>query len=163
MVNGVRVANHQAAAHVKNGQVTSFSSSFGTDQHLAKRDLVVSEPKATLSFEEVSSIASTQLGIPVYSEFETRFRAVDFANKASYKGHPLPRRDPTEGFQLYLTLSLRRSSPNGWTDGKVTEGNNAITLTPSGKPLGQLETVCLRPSSIAKESQALLQILRPLQ
>ncbi|KAH9274848.1 hypothetical protein BASA83_002558 [Batrachochytrium salamandrivorans] len=59
-----------AAAHAKNGQVTCFSSSFGTDQHLAKRDLAVSEPKATMSFEEVSSIVSAKLEIPVYSDFE---------------------------------------------------------------------------------------------
>ncbi|KAH9265047.1 hypothetical protein BASA83_011472 [Batrachochytrium salamandrivorans] len=70
MVNGVGVSNHQAAAHVNNGEVTFFSSSFGTTQHLAKRDLAVSEPKATLSFEEVSSTVSAKLEIPVYSEFE---------------------------------------------------------------------------------------------
>ncbi|KAH6582227.1 hypothetical protein BASA61_008631 [Batrachochytrium salamandrivorans] len=70
MVNGASISNHQAAAHVKNGEVTFFSTSFGTEQHLAKRDLAVSAPKATLSFEEVSVIASTKLDIPVYSEFE---------------------------------------------------------------------------------------------
>ncbi|KAJ1341786.1 hypothetical protein BSLG_010776 [Batrachochytrium salamandrivorans] len=59
-----------AAAHVKNGEVAFFSSSFGTEQHLAKRDLAVSAPNATLSFEQASDIASTQLGIPVYSEVE---------------------------------------------------------------------------------------------
>ncbi|KAH9267684.1 hypothetical protein BASA84_000576 [Batrachochytrium salamandrivorans] len=70
MINGARISNHQAAAHVKNGQVTFFSSSFGTEQHLAKRDITVSAPEATLSFEDVSDIASVQLKIPVYSEFE---------------------------------------------------------------------------------------------
>ncbi|KAH6591664.1 hypothetical protein BASA61_004863 [Batrachochytrium salamandrivorans] len=59
-----RVSNHQAAAHVKNGEVTFFSSSFGTDQHLAKRDLAVSAPEATVSFEEASATASTQLEYP---------------------------------------------------------------------------------------------------
>ncbi|KAH9245323.1 hypothetical protein BASA81_017210 [Batrachochytrium salamandrivorans] len=28
---------------------------------------------------------------------------------------------------------FQRSSPNGWTAGKATEGNNVITLTPSGR------------------------------
>ncbi|KAH6565974.1 hypothetical protein BASA62_006971 [Batrachochytrium salamandrivorans] len=137
MVNDVRIANHQAAAHVKNGQVTSFSSSFGTAQHFSKRDLAVSEAKATLDFEGASATASAQLGIPVYSEFEhaleyveqpdgkiayayklqlrnnpvTKWvevwcdattgkvvQAVDFANKASYKAIPIPRRDAYEGF-----------------------------------------------------------------
>ncbi|KAH6585824.1 hypothetical protein BASA50_000985 [Batrachochytrium salamandrivorans] len=70
IVNGASVSNHQAAAHVKNGEVAFFSTSFGTEQHLAKRDLAVSAPNATLSFEQASDIASTQLGIPVYSEVE---------------------------------------------------------------------------------------------
>ncbi|KAH9264070.1 hypothetical protein BASA83_012468 [Batrachochytrium salamandrivorans] len=172
LVNGVGVANHQAAAHVKNGEVTFFSSSFGTDQHLAKRDLAVTAPEATLSFEEVSVTVSTKLDIPVYSEFEhaleyvaqsdgkvvyaytfqlrdnpvTRWaqvwcdattgevvQAVNFANKVSYKVIVIPRRNPTEGF---LALS-RRSSTNQlrrkWSDGRATEGNNAIALSPSGK------------------------------
>ncbi|KAH9254379.1 hypothetical protein BASA81_007662 [Batrachochytrium salamandrivorans] len=70
MINGARISNHQAAAHVKNGQVTSFSSSFGTDQHLAKRDLEISAPEATVDFAKASATASVQLKIPVYSEFE---------------------------------------------------------------------------------------------
>ncbi|KAH6571487.1 hypothetical protein BASA60_007133 [Batrachochytrium salamandrivorans] len=70
MINGACISNHHAAAHVKNGEATSFSSSFNTAQHLAKRDITVSAPNATLSFAEVSSTASAQLEIPVYSEFE---------------------------------------------------------------------------------------------
>ncbi|KAH6592014.1 hypothetical protein BASA50_008297 [Batrachochytrium salamandrivorans] len=70
MINGASISNHQAAAHVNNGEVAFFSTSFGTEQHLAKRDLEISAPEATLSFGEVSSTVSTKLGIPVYSEFE---------------------------------------------------------------------------------------------
>ncbi|KAH6599641.1 hypothetical protein BASA50_002838 [Batrachochytrium salamandrivorans] len=70
MINGARISNHQAAAHVKNGQVTFFSSSFGTDQHLAKRDLKYLHLKPQWTLQEVSATASVQLKIPVYSEFE---------------------------------------------------------------------------------------------
>ncbi|KAH9250560.1 extracellular metalloproteinase 9 [Batrachochytrium salamandrivorans] len=70
MVNGARIANHQASAHVKNGQVTFFSSSFGTAQHFSKSDLAVSAAKATVDFEKASATASAQLGIPVYSDFK---------------------------------------------------------------------------------------------
>ncbi|KAH6586928.1 hypothetical protein BASA50_000292 [Batrachochytrium salamandrivorans] len=172
MVNGARISNHQASAHVKNGEVTSFSSSFGTAQHFAKSDLAVSAAKATVDFERASATASAQLGIPVYSEFErvleyveqpdgkivyaykfqlrndpvTKWvqvwcdaatgkviQAVDFANDASYKVTPVPRRDPTEGFSMVSNPEIKGSSPNGWTDGKATEGNNAITKTISGK------------------------------
>ncbi|KAH6559832.1 hypothetical protein BASA62_000309 [Batrachochytrium salamandrivorans] len=56
-----------AAAHVKNGEVTFFSSSFGTDQHLAKRDLAVSAPEATLSFEEVSVYCFHPTGVSPFT------------------------------------------------------------------------------------------------
>ncbi|KAH6572802.1 hypothetical protein BASA62_003237 [Batrachochytrium salamandrivorans] len=172
ILNGARIANHQAAAHVKNGQVTFFSSSFGTSQHFDKRDLIISEPKATLDFAKASATASAQLGIPVDSEFEhaleyveqpdgkivyayklqlrnnpvTKWvevwcdattgrviQAVDFVKKATYKAIPIPRRDANEGFSMVSGPEFQRSSPNGWTAGKATEGNNVITLTPSGR------------------------------
>ncbi|KAH9254983.1 hypothetical protein BASA81_006928 [Batrachochytrium salamandrivorans] len=172
ILNGARIANHQAAAHVKNGQVTSFSSSFNTPQHLTKRDLAISAPKATVDFAKASATASAQLGIPVYSEFKhaleyveqpdgkiayaykfqlrnnpvTKWvevwcdattgrviQAINFSHKATYKAIPFPRRDVTEGFSTVSNPEFQRSSPNGWTDGKATEGNNVITSTPSGK------------------------------
>ncbi|KAH6602141.1 hypothetical protein BASA61_001387 [Batrachochytrium salamandrivorans] len=172
MTNGFRIANHQASIHVKNGQVTSFSSSFGTAQHFSKSDLAVSAPKATLDFEKASATASAQLGIPVYSEFKhaleyveqpdgkivyayklqlrndplTKWvqvwchadtgkviQAVDFAHKASYKVIPVPRRDATEGFSMVANPEFKGSSPNGWTAGKATGGNNVVTSDTRGK------------------------------
>ncbi|KAH6586026.1 hypothetical protein BASA61_006666 [Batrachochytrium salamandrivorans] len=157
---------------LRKGRVTCFSSSFGTTQHLAKRDLAVSEPKATLSFEEVSSTVSTKLEIPVYSEFEhtleyvaqsdgkivyaykfqlrndlvTKWievwcdtttgeiiQAVNFANKASYRVIERPRRNPTEGFSMVYRRSVEKPTRRKWTDGDATNGNNIITLTPSGR------------------------------
>ncbi|KAH9249246.1 hypothetical protein BASA81_013034 [Batrachochytrium salamandrivorans] len=96
MVNDIRIANHQASAHVKNGQVVSFSSSFGTAQHFAKRDLIISEPKATVDFERASATASAQLNIPVYSEFEHALEYVEqpdgnvvYAYKLQLRNNPL--------------------------------------------------------------------------
>ncbi|KAJ1341798.1 hypothetical protein BSLG_010797 [Batrachochytrium salamandrivorans] len=190
MVNGVGVSNHQAAAHVKNGEATFFSTSFGTEQHLAKRNLVVSAAKAILSFEDVSSTVSTKLGIPVYSEFEHTFeyvaqsdgkvvytytfqlrddpltrwvqvwcdtttgevvQAVNFANEASYKVIPLSHRDFTEGFSVVTKPEFKRSSPNGWTDGKATEGNNAIALSPSGKTTRSIRNGVFKTKFNSKE------------
>ncbi|KAJ1341858.1 hypothetical protein BSLG_010693 [Batrachochytrium salamandrivorans] len=169
MVNGASISNHQAAAHVKNGEATFFSTSFGTEQHLAKRDLVVSAAKITLSFEEVSSTVSTQLKIPVYSEFAytleyvaqsdgkvvytytfqlrdnplTRWvqvwcdtttgevvQAINFSNKVSYIVIGLPHRDPTDGLSWLVGPSTKKPTRRTWTDGKATEGNNAIALAP---------------------------------
>ncbi|KAJ1332402.1 hypothetical protein BSLG_010837 [Batrachochytrium salamandrivorans] len=172
MANGVCIANHHASVHVKNGQVTSFSSSFGTAQHFSKSDLAVSAAKATVDFAKASATASAQLGIPVYSDFKhaleyveqpdgkivyayklqlrntpvTKWvqvwchadtgrviQAVDFANKASYKAIPVPRRDPTEGFSMVVDPEFKGSSPKGWTTGKATGGNNVVTSNLSGK------------------------------
>ncbi|KAJ1342887.1 hypothetical protein BSLG_010719 [Batrachochytrium salamandrivorans] len=150
MANGARIANHQAAAHVKNGQVTSFSSSFGTAQHLAKRDITVSAPKATLDFAKASATASAQLGIPVDSESEHALEYVEqpdgkivYAYKLQLRNNPMTKWvqvwcDATTGkviqaVDFYPTPSLGGSSPNGWTAGKATEGNNAITIAPNGR------------------------------
>ncbi|KAJ1341788.1 hypothetical protein BSLG_010855 [Batrachochytrium salamandrivorans] len=148
MINDVGVSNHQAAAHAKNGEVAFFSTSFGTEQHLAKKDLIISEPKATLDFKQASATASAQLGIPVYSEVEHTFmgrgvvfyytgeaiQAADFGKEASYQVIARPHRDPTDGFSGLAKVSTEKFTPRRWTDGKVTEGNNAITRDPSGKP-----------------------------
>ncbi|KAH6562502.1 hypothetical protein BASA60_011127 [Batrachochytrium salamandrivorans] len=149
MVNGASISNHQAAAHVKNGEATFFSTSF-----------------------EVSSTVSTQLKIPVYSEFAytleyvaqsdgkvvytytfqlrdnplTRWvqvwcdtttgevvQAINFSNKVSYIVIGLPHRDPTDGLSWLVGPSTKKPTRRTWTDGKATEGNNAIALGPSGK------------------------------
>ncbi|KAH6595861.1 hypothetical protein BASA61_003655 [Batrachochytrium salamandrivorans] len=96
MANGVRIANHQAAAHVRNGQVTSFSSSFGTAQHFSKSDLAVSAAKATVDFEKASATASAQLGIPVYSDFKHALEYVEqpdgkiaYAYKLQLRNNPV--------------------------------------------------------------------------
>ncbi|KAH6575895.1 hypothetical protein BASA60_004765 [Batrachochytrium salamandrivorans] len=135
MINGASISNHQAAAHVNNGEVTSFLNVLCTDQHLAKRDFIVSAAEATVDFAKASATASAQLGIPVYSEFRTHSRVwsdattgevvqtVDFANKARTRSSQIPHRDPTEGVSTVSKPEFKRSSPNGWTAGKVTEVN----------------------------------------
>ncbi|KAJ1341899.1 hypothetical protein BSLG_010861 [Batrachochytrium salamandrivorans] len=193
MINGASVSNHQAAAHVNNGEVTCFSTSFGTNQHLAKRDLAVSAPEVTLSFEDVSVIASTQLKIPVYSDFEHTFeyvaqsdgkvvytykfqlrdnsvtkwiqvwcstttgevvQVINFSNKVSYKVVKIPHRDPSDGFSVVARPEFKGSSPKGWTDGKVTEGNNAIALGPNGKTTRSIRNGVFKTKFNSKEDPA---------
>ncbi|KAH6569246.1 hypothetical protein BASA60_008308 [Batrachochytrium salamandrivorans] len=60
-------------------------------------------------------------------------QTIDFANKATYKVIPIPRRDPSEGFAIVFDPEVIDSSPNGWTDGKATEGFD------STKPPGTVE------------------------
>ncbi|KAH9257380.1 hypothetical protein BASA81_004538 [Batrachochytrium salamandrivorans] len=134
MVNDVRIANHQAAAHVKNGQVTSFSSSFGTAQHFSKRDLA---PDGKIAYAYKLQLRNNPVTkwVQVWSDATTGkvIQAVDFAHKASYKAIPIPRRDVNEGFSTVSDPESWGASPSGWSDGKATDGNNAITSNPSGK------------------------------
>ncbi|KAH9271981.1 hypothetical protein BASA83_005827 [Batrachochytrium salamandrivorans] len=182
MANGVCIANHHASVHVKNGQVTSFSSSFGTAQHFfQKRSCSICRQGHSGLCKGVCHSASAQLGIPVYSDFKhaleyveqpdgkivyayklqlrntpvTKWvqvwchadtgrviQAVDFANKASYKAIPVPRRDPTEGFSMVAETS-KGQLWQGWQSGdavvvtvlNTSDVDNADFFTPpDGQP-----------------------------
>ncbi|KAJ8330263.1 hypothetical protein O5D80_001826 [Batrachochytrium dendrobatidis] len=168
LVNGVSVANHQAAVHIQDGQIISYSTSFGTESHFAKSEISVAEPKAKLTFEQVADLVSKAKGLPVYSKFEhgleyvqqedgtlvyaykfqlrdkgvnfwiqvwadtntgKLIQAVDFAHHATYKAIKVPGLSPKDGgFTSIKDPEYKPSSPNGWTDGTTTEGNNADVL-----------------------------------
>ncbi|KAH9250692.1 hypothetical protein BASA81_011475 [Batrachochytrium salamandrivorans] len=129
MVNGARISNHQASAHVKNGEVTSFSSSFVLEY--------VEQPDGKIVYAYKFQLRDNPATkwVQVWCDATTGkvIQAVDFANDASYKVVSVPRRDPTEGFSTVSNPEIKGSSPNGWTDGKATEGNNIITSNLSGK------------------------------
>ncbi|KAJ1341070.1 hypothetical protein BSLG_010790 [Batrachochytrium salamandrivorans] len=180
MVNGAHISNHQASAHVKNGDhflliVLWYSSA------PCQRDITVSEAKATVDFEKASAMPLPNWyveqpdGKIVYAyKFQLRN---DPATKGSRCGLmlplarssrllisptmlrtraiPFPRRDASEGFSTISDPEIKGSSPKGWTDGKATEGNNAITKTPVVKPLRQLVMAYSTPSSMVTTSHAL--------
>ncbi|KAL5035244.1 hypothetical protein BDEG_23209 [Batrachochytrium dendrobatidis JEL423] len=80
MVNDTPVSNHQAAVHIKNDHIISYSTSFGTKSHLAKRELSIAEPKTKLTFEQVADDISKAKGLPVYSEFKHELEYVQQAD-----------------------------------------------------------------------------------
>ncbi|KAH9270667.1 hypothetical protein BASA83_007276 [Batrachochytrium salamandrivorans] len=84
-----------------------------------------------------SSCATTTLTrwIEVWCDTTTGeiIQAVNFANKASYRVIERPRRNPTEGFSMVYRRSVEKPTRRKWTDGDATNGNNIITLTPSGR------------------------------
>ncbi|KAH9269455.1 hypothetical protein BASA83_008538 [Batrachochytrium salamandrivorans] len=154
IVNGASVSNHQAAAHVKNGEVAFFSSSFGTEQHLAKRDLAVSAPNATLSFEQASDIASTQLGIPVYSEVEPTLEYVAqsdgkvvYTYKFQLRDDPLTRWvqvwcDTTTGKAIQVSDFSNKASYEviGLPHRDPTDGFVGLSRRPMKKPTRKIWT-----------------------
>ncbi|KAJ1329949.1 hypothetical protein BSLG_010791 [Batrachochytrium salamandrivorans] len=137
MANGARIANHQASAH-KSGEVNFFSSSSFAAQHLAKRDITyVEQPDGKIVYAYKFQLRNNPVTkwVEVWCDATTGkvIQTIDFGNKASYKAIQIPRRDANEGFSMVSNPELRGSSPNGWTAGRATRGNNVITLTPSGK------------------------------
>ncbi|KAJ8328567.1 hypothetical protein QVD99_002957 [Batrachochytrium dendrobatidis] len=174
LVNGVSVSNHQAAVHIQDGQIISYSASFGTKSHLAKRELSIAEPKAKLTFEQVADIVSKAKGLPVYSDFEHELeyvqqadgtlvyaykfqlrdknviswiqvwadantgklvQAVDFGHHATYEAIPILNLSP--GMNRFANITnpeYSASSPNGWTNGNFTQGNNVNAADFSQSP-----------------------------
>ncbi|KAH6565085.1 hypothetical protein BASA62_007466 [Batrachochytrium salamandrivorans] len=60
---------------------------------------------------------------------------IDFSNDFSYKAIKLPDNDPRDGFSLVRDPEVRSASPNGWTTGTQTVGNNVNALDQrSGAP-----------------------------
>ncbi|KAH6562504.1 hypothetical protein BASA60_011129 [Batrachochytrium salamandrivorans] len=55
------------------------------------------------------------------------------------------------GFSVVTKPEFKRSSPNGWTDGKATEGNNAIALSPSGKTTRSIRNGVFKTKFNSKE------------
>ncbi|KAJ3276015.1 hypothetical protein HDV01_006185 [Terramyces sp. JEL0728] len=61
-ISGVKVDNHNANVHVKDGQVLAFSSSFSNANQFAPLDVAAAQAKVTL--EEAVQIAVKQYGVP---------------------------------------------------------------------------------------------------
>ncbi|KAJ3254026.1 hypothetical protein HK103_007565 [Boothiomyces macroporosus] len=61
-INGVKVDNHNANVHVKNGQVLAFSSSFPNVSQL--KPTTVAATQAKVSLEDAVKIAEKQYGVP---------------------------------------------------------------------------------------------------
>ncbi|OAJ41260.1 hypothetical protein BDEG_24892 [Batrachochytrium dendrobatidis JEL423] len=98
LVNGASVANHQAAVHIKDGQITSYSASFGTESHFAKSELSVAEPKAKLTFEQASDLVSKAKGLPVYSDFKHELEYVQQADGTLVYAYKFQLRDADVNF-----------------------------------------------------------------
>ncbi|KAH9264447.1 hypothetical protein BASA83_012090 [Batrachochytrium salamandrivorans] len=131
MVNDVRIANHQAAAHVKNGQVTSFSSSFARWQDR----VCLQAPAAQQPRDQVGSGCGVMLPLarssrPLISPTRLRTRPSQFLVVM-----------PLKGSQWYLTLSFKGSSPNWVGFWHILRATTPSPQIPVAKPHHQLETV----------------------
>jgi extracellular elastinolytic metalloproteinase len=60
-------------------------------------------------------------------------QVINYVAEATYRAIPLPRNDPTDGFANVVDPELAIASPNGWTAGQLTTGNNVVSLI-NGQP-----------------------------
>jgi Zn-dependent metalloprotease len=70
LINNVPVANQNAAVHIKNGAVTSYSSSFHAKANNL-RPVEVKKPEVIVSLEDAVKTAQAKLGAPKVQPFIT--------------------------------------------------------------------------------------------
>ncbi|KAI8913275.1 Fungalysin metallopeptidase-domain-containing protein [Gorgonomyces haynaldii] len=64
-------------------------------------------------------------------------RVVDYINSATYRAIEFPRNKPTDGFSDAVNPEDKTASPNGWTTGSVTTGNNVDVFIDNGSTRGK--------------------------
>ncbi|KAH6571489.1 hypothetical protein BASA60_007135 [Batrachochytrium salamandrivorans] len=111
--------------------VDSYTDPF--DQHLAKRDLTVSAPEATVSFARGVCYCFRPTEIPVYSEFEHVLESLISPRRLRTRVVPLPRRDAHSRVFSVSNLSLRDLHQRDGLLARSLRGNNVITSNPRGK------------------------------
>ncbi|KAL2911272.1 decapping endonuclease targeting mRNA [Polyrhizophydium stewartii] len=135
--NGVRVANHQAAAHVKNGEVVSYSSSFGTDQHLVKPHIPPVQAKLTADDAVAKAVAST--GIPHHKDFTTVSEYVNTGSAIVY-AHKLQLRDENKGQWVQVWVDANTGEIVHSAD-FVNKSSYKVVALPNTSPLQGFTTV----------------------
>ncbi|KAI8912543.1 Fungalysin metallopeptidase-domain-containing protein [Gorgonomyces haynaldii] len=63
-------------------------------------------------------------------------RVVDYVNYATYRAIKFPNFKPTDGFSDVVNPEDATASPNGWTTGSVTTGNNVDVYIDNGSTRG---------------------------
>ncbi|KAJ1329952.1 hypothetical protein BSLG_010757 [Batrachochytrium salamandrivorans] len=130
MANGARIANHQASAQEE------WRARYPVDSNLNTLSSMSEQPDGKIyayKFQLRNNPVTKWVEVWCDATTGKVIQTIDFGNKVSYKAIQVPRRDANEGFSMVSNPELRGSSPNGWTAGRATGGNNVITLTPSGR------------------------------
>jgi Zn-dependent metalloprotease len=132
LVNGIPVKNHQAAVHIKDGQVISFSTSFNTDTHLAKRsDTTIEAPNSVISTSEAAKIASDAYMTPVRDDVPILSEYIQVASGAIAFAHVVQLATDTRSRWYRVDVSA--------TTGKLSELERIylIVLRPSDCYIGK--------------------------
>jgi Zn-dependent metalloprotease len=102
LINDTPVANHNAAVHIKNGQVTSFSASFrGAGQSLRAPD--VKSAEVIVPLEEAVAAAVAQLGVP-RDETEASLEYLQIPSGSIVYAHQFQLRDDEADKWLHVAV-----------------------------------------------------------
>ncbi|KAH6571550.1 hypothetical protein BASA60_007119 [Batrachochytrium salamandrivorans] len=99
MANGIRIANHQASAHVKSGEL-----GIPVDSEFEHALEYVEQPDGKIVYAYKFQLRNNPVTkwVEVWCDATTGkvIQTIDFGNKASYKAIQVPRRDANEGFSM---------------------------------------------------------------
>ncbi|KAL2919754.1 hypothetical protein HK105_200670 [Polyrhizophydium stewartii] len=128
--NGVRIANHQAAAHVQNGEVVAFSSSFGTSQHLVKPR--IPPVYAKLTVEQAIAKAVKDTGIPHFKDFAAVSEYVNTGSGIVF-AHKFQLRDDAKAQWVQVWVDASTGAIVHSAD-FVNKASYKVVALPNGKP-----------------------------
>ncbi|KAL2912347.1 decapping endonuclease targeting mRNA [Polyrhizophydium stewartii] len=135
--NGVRIANHQAAAHVQNGQVVSFSSSFNTGASLVKPRIPPVQAKLTV--DEAIAKAVKDTGIPHHKDFAAVSEYVNTGNGIVF-AHKFQLRDSSKGQWVQVWVDANTGEIVHSAD-FVKKSSYKVVAVPNTNPLQGFTTV----------------------
>nr|KAJ3414651.1 hypothetical protein HK105_001710 [Polyrhizophydium stewartii] len=145
LANGIRIANHQAAAHVQNGEVVAFSSSFGTDQHLAKPKVPTALGKVTVDQAIAKAVKDT--GIAHHKDFAAVSEYVNTGSGIVY-AHKFQLRDDAKEAWVQVWVDANTGAIVHSAD-FVNQSSYKVVALPNLKPTQGFTTVSNPESSVA--------------
>ncbi|KAL2911068.1 decapping endonuclease targeting mRNA [Polyrhizophydium stewartii] len=137
LANGLRIANHQAAAHVQNGQVIAFSSSFNTEQHVSKSAIPASSGKISVDQAIAKAVEST--GIPHHKDFAAVSEYVNTGNGIVF-AHKFQLRDSSKGQWVQVWVDANTGAIVHSAD-FVKKSSYKVIALPNLKPTQGFTTV----------------------
>ncbi|KAL2917400.1 decapping endonuclease targeting mRNA [Polyrhizophydium stewartii] len=135
--NGLRIANHQAAAHVQNGEVVSFSSSFGTSQQPTKPKVPAASGKLTVA--DAIAKAAKDTGIPHHKDFAAVSEYVNTGSGIVF-AHKLQLRDDAKAQWVQVWVDANTGAIVHSAD-FVKKASYKVVALPKMKPTQGFTTV----------------------
>jgi extracellular elastinolytic metalloproteinase len=135
-INGIKVDNHNAAIHVKDGQVLAFSSSFAVVNNFV--DFAIDATPA-VSLDEAVTVASQQLGAPKDS-FPASMVYVQLPSGEIVLAHQFQLRDDIQSKWYQVSVDANSNTVVSVVD-YVQQASYKALKFPKGSPAEGFDTI----------------------